>query len=846
MPMKNLMNSSRAIKLILVVITLFLILVPFFWFKPGEMDLGGDSGRLYFYDPLFILKNIALYIIDPQGTGNIEPYTHTLPPLILTSIIKSILHSPYLVISLFNSLKLSIGFLAVYAFIKELLNIKNSKNKIIIELASIIGGLFYIFSPMFIGNFDRALSNHNQVFLNPLMLFLLLRFLLSKKSLYIAIIFIMSLIFSENFSWVSAPPFFAFYPLGILFVFSYVIFIRKIQIDLKILFLCLLIFIFLHSFHLFPSFASLFQGGSSINSRVFNTGDGSNLNYFYGILSIAKLSLNIFAYSDLKGFTSVVAPFILILGLLFNDKKQKTIVLTSLIFLIILFLITANITNLGVLFYSKLFFIPGFNMFRNFIGQWQFVFYFFYSILFGQAFFLILSKVSKKSAFIFFLMIGLFFVITSWQFINGTLVNKIHFQSKGVKYAMVMDPQFEKMLFNIRSLSDDSKILTLPFTDYSYQVIHGTNNGAYVGISAISNLAGKKDFAGYSIIAPFSGVFLELAKKKDYDSIKKLLGILNIRYIYYNSDPKIYDTNYFPSYPYQYVRTFFPSDQKGYVPFVKSISEKEIFKVNNYKLYSSDKNLYLPHIYIAKRINAYENKANDWFGKTESFFVGDGNNEPRVVYLEKDTCLKKFSRDICEKNNEFKEVPKIIFEKINPTKYKITVYNAESPYIFVFSDTYHNSWKLFDSTNKNNTFSGKLEGFVGDMAKTLAGKFIKEPKDKGISASYFDGFIKEGIHREDFLNSLTFETWGKKTIAENNHFQVNGYANAWYIEPKDMGGKRSYEIILEMTRQKTFYIGLTISVFTLIAFLLWGIFIIIKDIGIIKYINKSYKNGNKK
>ena len=53
-------------------ISLLLFIIPFFWFKPGEMDLGGDGNRLYFYDPLNFLKNVVFYSIDSEGKGNVE------------------------------------------------------------------------------------------------------------------------------------------------------------------------------------------------------------------------------------------------------------------------------------------------------------------------------------------------------------------------------------------------------------------------------------------------------------------------------------------------------------------------------------------------------------------------------------------------------------------------------------------------------------------------------------------------------------------------------------------------------------------------------------------------------
>lgn len=59
--------------------TIILFIIPFFWLKPGEIDIGGDSSRLYFYDPMAFLKNVAWYGISTQGTGVIEPNYFYIP-----------------------------------------------------------------------------------------------------------------------------------------------------------------------------------------------------------------------------------------------------------------------------------------------------------------------------------------------------------------------------------------------------------------------------------------------------------------------------------------------------------------------------------------------------------------------------------------------------------------------------------------------------------------------------------------------------------------------------------------------------------------------------------------------
>jgi len=738
------------------------------------MDLGGDSGRLYFYDPINYLKNYSLYNILPFGTGLVEPHFYNLPIVILLIGMKSILQSSYLLISIFNSIKLVVAFFAVYGIAKELID-KKSNNKyfsMLREISSMFAGLFYIFSPRMIGNWDKALLSHDQVFLNPLMFYLVLKYFLTYNIRYLLVGLIISFIFAANFAWASAPPFFAFYPLSLLFILFYTSLIRRKKLPWKGIIAGLLIFVGLHSFHLIPAIVSLFDPGSNTNTRVFNNEDiAHQLDYFFGVLPLAKVSLNILSFSPIKelGWTSIMVPLVVILGFLLNRGRNKTILLTGLFFLIILFLLSAKITDLGIELYKGLFYIPGFTMFRNFIGQWLFVFSFFYALLFGLAIFNLFGKLKSRSlitAMTF--LIGITIIISAWPFINGEFVNKTHFQSNNVKIAMVMDPKYEETLTFIRSLPDDGKILTLPFTDCCFQVIHGTNNGAYVGVSTIGYLTGKKDFAGYANIAPFSEVFLKLAQEKDYKSIRQMLGLLNIQYIFHNKDPRIYDAT-FPGYPYNHVRKYLPNDQKGYSEFVKHLTSNKVFERGPYSIFALDKDIYLPHFYIATELVLYTNTVNDWYGKTMSFFVNEKDFDIRTAYIEEETCRRVFPKQECnqkiiyDKNN----LPIIQFEKINPTKYKVKVANAKGHYYLIFSEAFHRNWKVFI------------------------------PKDES-------------------------------PLPESRHLVVNGYANAWSITPQDAGEKENYELIVEMTDQRIFYVSLALSIIVFSGCVLWGVILFVK------------------
>ena len=131
------------------------------------------------------------------------PNQYYLPYLLFLAGINQILRSPYLLIHVFSGLKLAVGFLAMYAIVRNFVG--KRAHHLIAELSALLAGIFYIFSPSVIGNMNNSLLSHDQVFLNPLMFYLMLRFIQSKKWVFVAVALCVTLLFSGNFSWFSAP-----------------------------------------------------------------------------------------------------------------------------------------------------------------------------------------------------------------------------------------------------------------------------------------------------------------------------------------------------------------------------------------------------------------------------------------------------------------------------------------------------------------------------------------------------------------------------------------------------------------------------------------------------------------
>ncbi len=592
----------------LIAVLLILGAVPFFWFKPGEINIGGDSSRLYFYDPVNYLKNLALYSIVPGLTGYESVNYFFTPFVTLFIVLKKMFVSPAIVTDIFHGFMLVTSFLFTYVSIAELLR-RNTANRTFIFFAGCVGGLFYIFGPT-VGNWDKAITSHNQIFLNPLIFFLLLKYALSDNPFYLTVILLISFVFSVNFSYVAAPPLFSFYPFILFYLFVYKKYIVQTPIRWKTIAVFTFLFFSIQAFHLVPQFYVIFNKTSYEFKHVFTAeGVSYGLNFFNATYQGIKLSKNLALIPQTNRSLTVleyllfIFPVIIVLGLMVQSSNKSSVrqrlshLLLMPIFLVVLFFDTANITNIGLSFYQLLFKLPGFAMFRNFYGQFSYVTSFYFALVLGLSLYAILTIATKKIRMLLYVTLPMILILNGWPLINGHMVKLPILGSKDVTVPQRFDPNFEKTLEYIRQIPTDSKFLTLPLTDFGYQMLAGTNGGLYIGPSMIGYLAGKKDFMGYATFEPFREVLFDRIKHKDYKNVQFILSLFNIRYIFYNSDSFIYDK--FPGFPYDNVRKYFP-DQKSFRDFISHLDVTSEHQISDkYHIYELSRPLYLPSIYVA-------------------------------------------------------------------------------------------------------------------------------------------------------------------------------------------------------------------------------------------------------
>ncbi len=138
------------------------------------------------------------------------------------------------------------------------------------------------------------------------------------------------------------------------------------------------------------------------------------------------------------------------------------------------------------------------------------------------------------------------------------------------------------------------------------------------------------------------------------------------------------------------------------------------------------------------------------------------------------------------------EIPQIMFRRINHTKYILDVEGAKAPFWIVFSDTFHSRWNLYR-----------------DLSGVDRGGFQKK-----IVAEHKSAKVKEFIPFFGFSPRDICYLFKKPFGAD--HYQVNGYANAWYIDPKQSGLGENFSLTVFFWPQSLFYLGMGI---TMLAFI---------------------------
>lgn len=654
-------------------IATILFAIPFFWLPSGFVNFGGDGGRFYFLQPLSVMISIW------QAVDSYSYAIADLPYVGYQYLVSLVIPNVTYRIALEHGLQLSLAFLAIYMISREMIQNEYKRNEIWINtLVSSITGFVYLGLISKVG-WSMALVTLNQVFLNVVIFYLLLRLCLTSKFQYMLVILILTIFYSSNFGLGSAPQLFSFYPLSLLFLYIYTHYIVGKKFPWRSFLVGGVLFLGLHSFHLFPVIASLFNTSSEINTQVFNSASiqKSGVEYFAVNHVLGKMSRELFFPWLGQNLFGVVLPLCIVVA--FIRSKSRLLFVLGLFFVFTLFLVTANITHIGVWIYQLLFYIPGFTMFRSFSEKWFFVFSFFYMLLVSLSLPVLVQR-SKKSIQI--ILLGILLCISIYRivpFLKGGGIKTSHFQST-VSTNYSLDPNLLEALEAVRSLPHAGRILTLPLTFPYYQVAYGKEGGAYVGISLVSHLTNRRDFTGFWSLGKFEQLMFDALRENNTKRITQILSLLNIQYIFRNTDPRVMDN--FPGYPYVYPGFVYSSknqipsiqNQKAYDGLLSRLQVREVYTKGFYTIYElpyePTGSIYIPE-YIASSLERVHASS-------------------RLALVDDAICANVY----CDR--KYDVVPRVSYKNTGPGSYDIVLDTNQTtrPFLLVFSQEYYSPWKL--------------------------------------------------------------------------------------------------------------------------------------------------------
>lgn len=167
----------------------------------------------------------------------------------------------------------------------------------------------------------------------------------------------------------------------------------------------------------------------------------------------------------------------------------------------------------------------------------------------------------------------------------------------------------------------------------------------------------------------------------------------------------------------------------------------------------------------------------------------------------------------------------ISFKKISPVEFKIYVRNIKNPKNLSFLEFFDKDWKLFLEKKPSDAWCHPLATYENRLPSEENNKAIVTECKKS----------KSPLRLEDVSYA-----W-KKPIFTSSHAMVQEYANGWQIDPSvikknyssdyysvNQDGSINAVLTLYFQTQSYFYNGLIISGITLVLFISYGLFIVIK------------------
>ena len=388
-----------------------------------------------------------------------------------------------------------------------------------------------------------------------------------------------------------------------------------------------------------------------------------------------------------------------------------------------------------------------------------------------------LRKIVLISCLLVLLGVSPFFIggiQTRYSFAFGSGQN---YQTSSYSYLVHIPSDYYSAAKILSQDDRQDKILDLP-----YSVINSVGWVNYptwkvVGVDPTAQLFSKPSIEANDASSPFWEEWNSV-NVANSTWIIKLMSLYNVQYLIYHKD----------------VAEEFINQTQDNINFLQN--EGYINLIGDYTdfdLYNLSRTYFLPHIFPSSNITLVQGSSDQLLSAiisntlttNNAFFVSS-----QTTNQQWESLMNYNENYTNEKTNE--TTPQIIFEEINPTKYQVKIENATQPFFLVFSESYDPEWKAY---------IGNSETGFGNIIANYGNVGVEEANS---STSFTPGDI-----------NYLFE----KSLPDSDHYMVNGYANAWYIDRSQVATDQNgtFEITLFYQPQSFYYVGLIVSGVTFMA-----------------------------
>jgi len=775
------MDAKKWLMLLNCLIVAAILVLPY-WLFDAKLFIGGDDGRLYYVYPELYTTNLAWFSwYNNSSIGLNNPQQFIIPLTGFLAVLNKFL--PQLIVSnLAFSLPACLGFIYFQKMIHTILWKENKSN--ILVFAALLGGLFYIFSPI-IWSITIALFLYAVwlLALLPILSYYFLRYLQSGHLSNILCASIVGIALSVGF--VAVPWLLgAIVPIIMSLVICALLFQRnELTNFIKRATHFLGALVITQCFWMVPFGMSVLDKSGSVGGtplaalsteiqdtfRPTVVATMFHNNILYPLLNLFHRSI-VFNFNwqikeafeniyDKIFFINFIFVIIVTLALflrrqILDQSGNRIFLVLAVAWIVSMFLFTVNIGPLKEVF-LMLGSIPGFAMFRNAFDKFAIGYVFIYAILISFSIWIILKnpftgREKYKAGLITIFAVAIIINVIPIK----TLVNRPLWTTNNIFTTIAISNEYSSFIEAVEQHTlRTSNALSIPFGFPAYAIIKDeSSNNVYIGASPIKILTGVNDFSGSL------SIYNEVERQRLYRAVlsqnfaefEQFLTDYNIGYLLVtNNIPRaVMDSYIFNGFP----------DQKKFNRQLASWLRSKVLGVEVVKSETGAYSLY--------RINR--------------------------------------PTSLLESNN-------LVFKKISPVKYKVSIRGITEQQSLIFKDTFNLGWKLYlDKPTGLSSCQDVANRLLDNIRECSRENHLFDWEDLRYlwrnNISFIHNPVKSGINHEWVIDRQVI-----KGAGENN-----------YVKNPD--GSIDVEMTLFFYPQLYFYVGAFISLLGLLALTLLSYF----------------------